>query len=319
MVKRVAEDKNRLRMASNRSRQAVSTPWWRGSSKRAGGCGPGSPSAIGPRGDAAAEATLVERARQGGPREREELVSRFMPMIGNVARAYRRTSAVDRQELIQEGVVGLLRALERYEPERGVPFWGYAGWWVRQAMQQVVSELSHPIVLSDRALRQLSRVKRAQRQFEQVRRREARPAELSRMVGLPLAQIQSLLRTERSARGLEEPAGADGGEGATVGELLADLDAQDAYDHVPRRVAAAEIPRLLERLSEREQRVIRSRYGLGGRVQTLREIAPSLGVSAERVRQIEQESLAKLHELAEQPEDPISGLNGGMDGLPSAA
>jgi RNA polymerase primary sigma factor len=65
--------------------------------------------------------------------------------------------------LMQEGVVGLLRALQRYDPERGVPFWAYAAWWVRQAMQQVVSELSRPLVLSDRALRQLARVKAAQR------------------------------------------------------------------------------------------------------------------------------------------------------------
>ncbi|HEY1515750.1 MAG TPA: sigma factor, partial [Solirubrobacteraceae bacterium] len=93
-------------------------------------------------------------------------------MIASVARAYRRSTAVGREELTQEGVVGLLRALDRYDPDRGVPFWGYAAWWVRQAMQQVVSELSAPMVLSDRALRQLARVKHAQRRFEQTSGRE---------------------------------------------------------------------------------------------------------------------------------------------------
>ena len=96
-----------------------------------------------------------------------------------------RSSRVGRDELMQEGVVGLLLALERYDPQRGVPFWGYAVWWVRQAMQQVVSELSGPIVLSDRALRQLARLKSAQRRFEQMHRREATSAELSAMIGLP--------------------------------------------------------------------------------------------------------------------------------------
>jgi RNA polymerase sigma factor (sigma-70 family) len=215
-------------------------------------------------------------------------------MIASVARAYRRSPAVGRDELTQEGVVGLLRALERYDPERGVPFWGYAAWWVRQAMQQVVSELSGPMVLSDRALRQLARIKDARRRFEQTRRREASTGELAAIVGLPRPQVESLLATERSARGLDEPAGAEAGEGATVGELLRDPRAQEAYERVPARVLAAEVPALLAHLTQRERTVICSRYGLGERKRTLREVAPELGVSAERVRQIEQESLAKL-------------------------
>ena len=120
------------------------------------------------RGGEAADLGLVLRAQRGDRREREKLVNAYLPMIASVAHAYRRSTAVSREELIQEGVVGLLRALERYDPDRGVPFWGYAAWWVRQAMQQVVSELSGPIVLSDRALRQLARIKHAQRRFEQT-------------------------------------------------------------------------------------------------------------------------------------------------------
>src|ERR1700727_2131063 len=153
--------------------------------------------------DDASERALILRAKAGGTRDREELVTWFAPMIASVARAYRR-SAVDREELTQEGVVGLLRALERFDPERGVPFWGYAVWWVRQAMQQVVSELSRPIVLSDRALRQLARIKEAQRQFEQAHRHEPSPLELAPLVGLPTSQVEKLLCTDRIARGLDE-------------------------------------------------------------------------------------------------------------------
>ena len=224
-----------------------------------------------------------------------------MPLIASVARAYWRSTSVGRDELTQEGVVGLLRALERYEPDRGVPFWAYAAWWVRQAMQQVVSELSRPMVLSDRALRQLARIKDAQRRLEQTRRREATSAELSAIVSLPRSQVESLLRTERTARGLDEPAGGEPGDGTTVGELLAYPPAQEAYDRVPQRVLAAQIPGLLVCLTERERSVICSRYGLGRRARTLREIAPDLGVSAERVRQIEQDSLAKLYAAAAVP------------------
>jgi RNA polymerase primary sigma factor len=235
----------------------------------------------------------VSRAKNGGPREREELVNTYLPRIASVAYAYRRSSGLDRDELIQEGVVGLLRALERYEPQRGVPFWGYAAWWVRQAMQQVVSELSRPVVLSDRALRQLARIKDAQRRFGQTGRREATAAELSAMVGLPTSQVEKLLCTDRTARGLDEPTGA--GDGATVGELLADPPAHEAYERVPQQVLASQMPALLGHLTDRERTVICSRYGLGRREQTLREIAPRLGVSAERVRQIEEDSLAKLY------------------------
>ncbi len=248
--------------------------------------------------DDAAERALILRAKAGGPRDREELVKWFAPMIASVARAYHRSAAVDREELTQEGVVGLLRALERYEPERGVPFWAYAVWWVRQAMQHVVSELSGPMVLSDRALRQLARIKDAQRRFEQAHRHEASPSELASLVGLPRWQIESLSRAERTARGLDEPVVGDGSEGTCLAELLADVPAEDAYERVDQRELARTVPNLLAYLNERERSVIRSRYGLGRPVQTLREVAPELGVSAERVRQIEHDALEKLYAAA---------------------
>jgi RNA polymerase sigma factor (sigma-70 family) len=179
-----------------------------------------------------------------------------------------------------------------------VPFWGYAVWWVRQAMQQVVSELSGPMVLSDRALRQLARIKKHQQRFEQAHRHEPSPAELASLVGLPRWQVESLTRADRNARGLDEPAGGEWSEGTSLAELLADLPAQDAYERVDERELAGTVPNLLVYLNERERTVIRSRYGLGRPVQTLGEVAPTLGVSAERVRQIEQDALEKLHTIA---------------------
>jgi RNA polymerase sigma factor (sigma-70 family) len=219
-------------------------------------------------------------------------------MIAGVAWGYRRSVAVNRDELMQEGVVGLLRALQRYDPARGVPFWAYAVWWVRQAMQQVVSELSRPMVLSDRALRQLAQIKDARRRFEQSHRREPAAAELAALVGLPRWQVESLFCAERNARGLDEPLAGERTEGASLADLLADAPAEDAYDRVDERQLAQTIPSLLTSLSERERVVIRSRFGLGRPEQTLREVAPRLGVSAERVRQIEHDALEKLHTAA---------------------
>jgi RNA polymerase sigma factor (sigma-70 family) len=96
------------------------------------------------------ERELVLAAKECRGEARGALLEAFTPLIGSVARGYRGASGVGRAELMQEGVVGLLRALERYDPELETPFWAYASWWVRQAMQQLVSELSRPVVVPDR-------------------------------------------------------------------------------------------------------------------------------------------------------------------------
>ena len=245
------------------------------------------------------ELSLVRAAQRGEANARDELVDTFLPLIGSIARVYRKSTNVDRDELMQEGVVGLLRALERYDPGRYVPFWAYAAWWVRQAMQEVVSELSGPLVLSDRALRHLARIKTAGRRFEQTRGRAASPRELAAAARLPQGQVESLMSAELIHRSLDEPVHAQNSDGATIGELLSDASAEDGFSRVPYRAFAAKLPRLLARLTERERTVVCSRYGIGHREQTLREVAGRLGVSAERVRQIEQASLTKLCSAAE--------------------
>jgi RNA polymerase primary sigma factor len=241
------------------------------------------------------ERVLVENAKRGGAAERDELVAAFHPLLGRVARMYTNAPGVDRAELMQEGVVGLLRALERYDPALGVPFWGYASWWARNAMQQLVSEMARPIVLSDRALRQVARVKDAQRRLAQARGREPGLHEIAEETGLPRERIDGLLAAERPARSFDEPVGGEGdGTGATVGDFVADPCSQDAFDSMPQRLFALGLPALLACLTERERRIIDARFGLVGEERTLREIAADLGVSAERVRQIEEIALGKL-------------------------
>jgi RNA polymerase sigma factor (sigma-70 family) len=227
--------------------------------------------------------------------QRALLVDTFVPLIASVARIYRGSNAVDRSELMQEGAVGLLRALQRYDPALDTPFWAYASWWVRQAMQQLVSELTRPVVLSDRAVRQLARVKDAQRRHLQSHGKEPTPADLAAATGLGRDQVERLIAAERKPRGLEEPINGDEGVVGSFGDLLADPRAEDAYDGVPARMEVDALPGMLCVLSDRERMVLGGRYGLGGRPErTLRELAVTLGVSAERVRQIEQAALDKL-------------------------
>jgi RNA polymerase sigma factor (sigma-70 family) len=241
-----------------------------------------------------AEHDLVLAAKTGDDAAVEALIAAFMPLVVSVARIYRGSTAVDRSELIQDGVVGLLRALRRYDPTLGTPFWAYASWWVRQAMQQLVSELTRPVVLSDRAIRQLARIKDARRSHLQGCGREPTISELTDETGLPRRQVEDLIVSERTPRGLEEPVSGDDGGGATFGDMLPDPLAEEEYERVPTRIEREEIPDLLGTLDDRERLILISRFGLGGPERTLRELGESLGVSAERVRQIEQRALGKL-------------------------
>jgi RNA polymerase primary sigma factor len=251
-----------------------------------------------PRLPSTLDPALVLAAQAGDPLARARLVDVTAPLVSSVARIYRGSRAVNRMELMQEGVVGLLRALERYNPAKGAPFWAYASWWVRQAMQQLVAELTRPVVLSDRALRQLARIKDARRGISQEKGHEPSIAELAEATGFTRDQVENLVAVERAPRALEEPLGDDDGRDGSFGELLADPGAEDAYERVDRALQVEELRALPEDLCERERVILRARFGLDGREQTLREVGVTLELSAERVRQIEEHALEKLRAAA---------------------
>jgi RNA polymerase primary sigma factor len=239
------------------------------------------------------ERDLVIAADAGDEDACRQLVAAFRPAIAGLAVRFPRSTGVEVQELMQEGVAGLLVAAHRYDPKLKTPFWAYASYWVRKAMQELVAQLGRPVALSDRAVRDLARIRTARSEYVQAHGALPSQRDLSSATGLTAAQLDSLEATERTPRVIEDTvAGGDSAE--TFGDRLADPAAEQAYDRVLDDLELREVRDLTDRLEDRERAVIRAHYGLAGRTQTLSQIGASLGLTAERARQIEARALTKL-------------------------
>jgi RNA polymerase primary sigma factor len=245
---------------------------------------------------------LVVATERGDKAACRKLVDLFTPAIGGVARRFDAGGRVQRTELMQAGVAGLLFAAKRYDPRMNTPFWGYAVFWVRKSMQELVAELTRPVALSDHAVRGLARVKAARRDHLQACGAEPTRAELAAATGFTRAQLDSLLATDQTPRSFDEPLGGEEGTTATFGEMVADPAAEKEFGRV---LDEMEVRGFAERLDERERTILWSHYGLGRSPQTLSRIGAGLGLTAERVRQIEADALKKLREAAAEP--PTSG------------
>jgi RNA polymerase sigma factor (sigma-70 family) len=240
------------------------------------------------------EATgLVIRAQSGDTVAREQLINRLLPLVSALARRFR-TEGLEQADLIQEGIVGLLRALERYDPERGVPFAAYATWWIRRSLQDARSDFIRPFRLPPKALRQLSQLKSEHQRLYQAEHRSASVAELADRMQIDRDQAEALSAADARVRSFAETVDGFGGELGTLDDLLEDPLSSEAYEEVIDAVAGEQLKALLSRLTDRELDVVSARFGFDEAPEKLADIGERLGVSAERVRQIEQRALAKL-------------------------
>ena len=249
---------------------------------------------------AAQERDLVVAAECGDSEACRELVEAFLPAIARMASTFR-NSRVEHRELLQEGVAGLLFAARRYDVGVGTPFWAYASFWVRKAMQELVAELVRPVALSDRAVRDLARIRTARREHVQRHGGEPTAEELSRATGLSSVQLEALLAAERRPLSTEQTVSAEDGSSPTVGDTIADPAGEHAYQQVLDQLEIDAVRDLTARLDERERTIVLAHYGLGTHTQTLSEIGAGLGLTAERARQIEVAALAKLRSALAQP------------------
>ncbi len=243
------------------------------------------------------EQALVVAADGGDSEASHRLVEVFMPRIAGLALGFPTAAGIERQELHQQGVVGLLFAVRRYDPLLNTPFWAYASFWVRKAMQELVADLTRPVALSDRAVRALAHVRTARGEYVLAHGTEPTVDQLSGATGFTPAQLESLQATERRPRALEESLGAETATSGTVGDAIVDPVAEQAYEHVLDRMEIREVRDVADQLNERERSVIRAHYGLLGQpAETLEQIGGGLGLTAERARQIEAGALAKMRD-----------------------